>query len=124
MKTSTVQALLYYIYQSKKKRLSCIIMSGSSRSQLDIYDVCSAHKTGKRLLHAHCETFLCFLINLDQTGSYWIKMNYVGSRWIKIYQNVSKCISAHHTQRFSEKFRPRSRDIAHLFRWNALISKM
>ena len=79
MKTSTVQALLHYIYQSKKKRLSCIIMSGSSRSRLDIYDVCSAHKTGKRLLHAHCETFLCILINLDQTGSYWIKMNHVGS---------------------------------------------
>ena len=27
-------------------------------------------------------------------------------------------------ERFSKKFWPRSRDIAHLFRWNALISKM
>ena len=87
MKTCTVQTLLHYIYQSKKKRLSCIIMSGSSRSQLDIYDVCSAHKTGKRLLHAHCATFLCVLINQDQER---IILDLVKSYGIKINRKVSK----------------------------------
>ena len=91
MKTSTVQALLYYVYQSKKKRLSCIIMSGSSRSQLDIYDVCSAHKTGKRLLHAaHCATFLYVLINLDQKGSKWIILDQNELFWIMLDHIESK----------------------------------
>ena len=104
-------------------------MSGSSRSQLDIYDVCSAHKTGKRLLHAHCATFLFVLINLDQTGSYWIKMNHVGSCWITLNQNESirsKCIKIYFIKsHFLEKSAPMMiylRDQNILIFWLLLLS--